>query len=228
MRAEHLKELILADAAGDFLSALTAVVNLLAAGRATQTVRAFVAGASLVPFNKKEPGGIRPIAVGLTLRRLTAKVLLAREMPTAREVLAPHQFGIGTPGGAELIIHRLRRLVEEQRPEDNDDFVVLKIDVKNAFNSVDRTLALQAVGEYLPNLAAWAEWCYDSDTTLFLEDHRILSAEGVQQGDPLGPLLFALSIRDAIGSLDQFALAANFWYLDDGVLAGPAATVHAA
>jgi hypothetical protein len=44
----------------------------------------------------------------------------------------------------------------------------------------------------------------------------ILSETGVQQGDPLGPVLFCLALHPVIKSLkSEF----NVWYLDDGVLA---------
>ena len=40
----------------------------------------------------------------------------------------------------------------------------------------------------------------------------------MQQGDPLGPLCFALAIDPVIQSLQS---SINLWYLDDGTLAGP-------
>ena len=45
----------------------------------------------------------------------------------------------------------------------------------------------------------------------------MVSAEGVQQGDPLGPLLFCLSIHDMI---TQLAADFKVFYLDDGSLGG--------
>jgi hypothetical protein len=57
------------------------------------------------------------------------------------------------------------------------------------------------------------------------------SKEGVQQGDPLGPLLFSLVIQMLISAINArcpgLALN-NLWYLDDGVLAGRTADVAAA
>jgi hypothetical protein len=50
----------------------------------------------------------------------------------------------------------------------------------------------------------------------FLLWKKKLSETGVQQGDPLGPLLFCLTLHPVIKSLkSEF----NVWYLDDGVLA---------
>ena len=58
---------------------------------------------------------------------------------------------------------------------------------------------------------------------------RLQSQAGVQQGDPLGPLLFALALQEILPSLDpDHQLNLQSWYLDDGVLCGPRATVLSA
>lgn len=44
------------------------------------------------------------------------------------------------------------------------------------------------------------------------------SASGIQQGDPLGPALFSLGIRELVNSIQ---VPFNAWYLDDGTLGGP-------
>ena len=53
---------------------------------------------------------------------------------------------------------------------------------------------------------------------LVLGDHSINSCSGVQQGDPLGPLGFALMWSKSFVSK---SLLLNAWYLDDGTLVGP-------
>ena len=47
----------------------------------------------------------------------------------------------------------------------------------------------------------------------------LTSEQGVQQGDPLGPFLFALAWHRVVRSLPS-GLMMNVWYLDDGHVGG--------
>ena len=53
---------------------------------------------------------------------------------------------------------------------------------------------------------------------------------GVQQGDPLGPLLFCLVlnilVKDICSDPNCAHLSFHSWYLDDGVVAGPSLAVQ--
>ena len=49
---------------------------------------------------------------------------------------------------------------------------------------------------------------------------------GVQQGDPLAPLLFSLGLHEAIESIAEVPHLGEIWYLDDGVLRGPVDVVE--
>src|SRR4051794_36096604 len=66
---------------------------------------------------------------------------------------------------------------------------MLKVDFSNAFNMVDRTEMLAQVYEKLPGLYRWVEYCYSNPAHLFFGSCVLQSAAGVQQGDPLGPLI---------------------------------------
>ena len=69
-------------------------------------------------------------------------------------------------------------------------------------------------------ISLWVEFIYGHAARLYLGDGHIMSATGVQQGDPLGPLLFALVLHPLIHQVrDSFKLLHD-WYLDDGTLVG--------
>ncbi len=58
----------------------------------------------------------------------------------------------------------------------------------------------------------------------------ILSRCGVKQGDPLGPLSFALALYPIVERIKREVpdLQINAWYLDDGTLVGTADELNAA
>nr|GFA35142.1 hypothetical protein [Tanacetum cinerariifolium] len=94
-------------------------------------------------------------------------------------------------------------------------------DFQNAFNLVDRTVMLQEVRLHCPAISCWVEFCYSSPARLYSGEHSLWSCQGVQQGDPLRPLLFSLVLHPLVCKIrDSFDLCLHAWYLDDGTVAG--------
>jgi len=105
---------------------------------------------------------------------------------------------------------------------DDSDLALLNVDMKNAFNECNRTSFLAKVLECFPEISAWMQWCYTQPAELRFGDQRILAAAGVQQGDPLGPLLFSLVVLDFVQSVNLHrSTCLSLWYLDDGTSIGP-------
>ena len=80
----------------------------------------------------------------------------------------------------------------------------------------------QEVTSRIPSMAAWVESCYGSHPLLYLGDQKIFSCRGVQQGNPLGPLCFTLTLHLIVEQIrrEVLGLLINTWYLDDGTLCG--------
>jgi len=72
------------------------------------------------------------------LRRLVAQVCLRPFIPRLRKLL-PSQVGVGTPLGCEAAVHATCYFMDQP----HNDKVLLKRDVKNAFNSIRRDTVLQ-------------------------------------------------------------------------------------
>ena len=76
---------------------------------------------------------------------------------------------------------------------------------------------LKAMEEYIPELLPFVYAAYSAPSVLLWDGEQVLSAEGVQQGDRLGPLLFCLFIHKIVSSLSSEFIV---FYLDDGTLGG--------
>ena len=135
------------------------------------------------------------------------------------EQLQPTQLGVGTPAGCEAALRAVRAyMVGCTTPK-----VILKIDLKNAFNSLRRDKILTAVREHIPEAFNFFHQAYSADSLLFYGQTTITSATGLQQGDPAGPALFSLTIDELIKSLNA---ELNTWFLDDGTMGDTVDKVH--
>ena len=70
-----------------------------------------------------------------------------------------------------------------------EDFVVLKVDMRNAFNVVSHQAVFDECGVHLPELLPWALWCYGQHPVLWHTMGTISSEAGVQQGGIPRPII---------------------------------------
>ena len=225
LRADHLKQM-LTESDVDILPALTHVINAIRAANVPDEVTPFLAGARLMALPKGD-NDVRPIAVGETLRRLAAKSFAAEVKKQAKDVLLPgKQVGVGVEGGIEAATATVWDYTHRHSGHDK---VVLKIDYSNAFNTVCRSAMLNQTRKHLPQLSRFVEWCYVDPSSLVYGETVVDSQTGAQQGDPLGPLLFSLVVKDLTEKVrDLPGVDLAVWYLDDGTLMGSPQGVAAA
>ena len=106
---------------------------------------------------------------------------------------------------------------------------LISLDFKNAFNTLDRRDIAQGLHQHAPSLYRAGRWAYGKPADLVMVSSTssltptISSAQGVRQGDPLGPLLFSLGIRqlldDLVTTLGPHRLVLA--YLDDIYILSP-------
>ena len=82
----------------------------MAAGLAPRELAPFIAGAPLMAL-LKQGGGLRPIAIGETIRRLVSKCCCEATTEDAKIIFGPLQVGVATQGGAEASIRARQRIL---------------------------------------------------------------------------------------------------------------------
>ena len=118
LKPQHLKDLIATGAGGGceaLLRALVPFIELVLSGNTPVSIRPFFFGANLIALQKKD-GGIWPIAVGCTLRRLAAKVAGMKVVDQMATLLAPRQLGYGVRNGAVAAVHGARMYLSNPDP----------------------------------------------------------------------------------------------------------------
>jgi len=233
LKVQHLLDVLRfcpAESDADPRKSIARLLSVLISGKAPLDLAPFLAGARLVPLQKKD-NGIRPIAIGSTWRRLAAKLLVHSFQSAFCDFFEPLQLGVGSKQGSEAIVHATQRLVDLNSAV--DDFVIFQVDFKNAFNLVDRSRFIEEVRKRFPTLAPFVEWCYCNPSHLLVSSsghtESISSCNGTQQGDPLGPFLFSIVCNILIQEVADMnpGLKMNAWYMDDGTIAGSSAQVAA-
>ena len=97
----------------------------------------------------------------------------------------------------------------------------VKVDFTNAFNECYHTPFLSRLKKELPELFARVQWTYHTAG-------EVRFGAGVQQGDPLGPLLFSFVLLQFLDlHCHSSGLKLQLWHLDDSSFIGTRESVAA-
>ena len=163
----------------------------------------------LIQLNKNP--GIRPIGIGEILR-LIGKVIGWVLKDEIQEAAGPLQSATGLKGGAEAAIHSMREIFN-----DHDTKAVILVDASDAFNSLNRQVALHNIRIICPAFSTILINTYRKPTLLVvLGGKEMLSKEGSTQGDNLAMAFYALGIKpiqDALKLISPQTI--QVWLADD-------------
>ena len=123
----------------------------------------------------------------------------------------------GQDGGCEAAVHAMRQFYAEQNVQG-----VLLVDASNAFNTINRQVALHNIKSICPPIHQILVNTYQAPIRCIIcGDGEISSCEGTTQGDPLAMAMYALAVKPLIEKLQYDAPAVKqVWYADDATGAG--------
>ena len=167
----------------------------------------------------KHPG-VRPIGVGDTARRIIAKAVLMIVGSDVQEAMGCLQLCGGQISGVEAAIHATRSAFESKECE-----AALLVDATNAFNALNRQVALHNIRRLCPSIATILINSYRSPTNLYVDGDVIHSQEGTTQEDPLAMQMYGLATIPLIRHLN--GLGRQVWYADDSAATGTVSQLRA-
>jgi hypothetical protein len=234
LRYDHIRQCIGSSSTPDeqeFLTRLQRFLMLIANARLPLTFMRFI-GSSVLLALPKTGHGIRPIAMGDVFRRMTSSLIQRHFQSQINNIMLPLQLGIGASCGVEKIFHLSQAYLESQQGD------IVLLDFQNAFNTVSRSQALSNIAQHLPDLYPYLSAVYNQELWLWhlyyptpigpsqpmppAQPAHILSCEGAQQGDPLGPLFFAMAIMPLLHDLQRLLPAGIVQaYIDDLTIMAP-------
>ena len=159
--------------------------------------------------------GVRPIGVAEVVRRLLGKAILSVAGTDVQHAAGAIQLCAGQEVGCEAAIHSIRTIFTDSGNEG-----VLLVDASNAFNLLNRQVALRNITTICPSIATVLINTYRGDAELFVDSETLYSREGTTQGDPLAMAFYALATVPLIKACQINELAGEVWFADDATGGG--------
>ena len=114
--------------------------------------------------------GIHPIGIGECARRIIGKTISAVLSTDIQESVGAFQLCAGHESGCEAAVHALRSIYNSTETD-----AILTVDATNAFNSLNREVALRNVMQVCPPLATALINTYRSNIDLYINGEIISS-----------------------------------------------------
>ena len=162
----------------------------------------------LIPLDKKP--GVIPIGIGELLRRIIGRCIARCVSADLKHLGSNIQLCLGQKCGIEHAIHTLREEFDA-----DESCSKLLIDASNAFNLLNRKLALENIETICLSLVTMLGNSYSETSDLLVNGTKLKSEEGTTQGDPLSMAMYGIAILPLIKRLNVTETSQK-WCADDG------------
>ena len=236
LRSEHLVSMARHGKA-KWISNMSTIVNLALASALPTWLNDIFAYSKLIGLVKQTEENdklkLRPIGIGMVWPKIISKTILNYYRPRATRFFEPFQFGL-SKSGLESITHITKEALKE-----HPNWVLLRLDLVNAFNTILRKIIFEEVQKHFPLLLPWLKCLYGRFSHLWTKSENgsfyfpLSSEEGVKQGCTLGSFLFCLAIQNPVIKKINALLtslssdSSSIGLLDDiNIIADPSALTH--
>ena len=230
---EVLHQLLQTDIVIDDICAMLADI---ANNELREDVRRRIIASDLIALPKPLPSDykpgdakkVRPITLCEVLLKLACRLVINAESKALAKAFGDLQFG-NRPLGVEICIHaareQLRSFADAERTEpDKEPSVIILLDIKNAFNTLDRVAMYEALQQAnVPMLLRLFEVEYASDSLLRIKGgagQSITSQVGSRQGSTPAGICFALGMHQSLVETQSVPGATCRAFFDDTIIAG--------
>ena len=180
----------------------------------------------LIPLDKGPDShgnpGVRPIGIGEVLRRIIGKSVVYLLKSDIQKAAGCLQMCTGLRSGIEAAVHMTHKVWHDDTTE-----AMLLVDANNAFNRLNRQVALHNIKQLCPPFHTFLYNCYQVPTDLTLNntsEHSSLSSEeGCTQGDTAAMAFYSVGIKPLVDHLDdtiKSECCKQSWYADDSSASG--------
>ena len=170
--------------------------------------------------------GVRPIGIGEIKRRIIGKAIVEAANFDIQKAAGPLQLCAGQSSGVEAAVHAMKEIWELHATDG-----ILMVDADNAFNRLNRKVALWNIQFTCPALKCVVINTYRKDASIFILGGIIIqSSEGTTQGDPIAMVMYAVSLSPLAQSLSSEVSKQDckqVWFADDGNGGGTLAALRA-
>ena len=136
------------------------------------------------------------------------------------DATGPLQLCTGQHAGCESAIKAMHEVFNSEETD-----AIILVDAVNAFNNLNRKVALLNIEQSCPAIAKALTNCYRNDSILFVGGEVLHSQEGTTQGDPLAMVMFGLATAPLIEKISTDHTT-QIWFADDAADGGPIRSIR--
>ncbi len=170
------------------------LINQMMDGKFNGIITKQFASTRGIPISKnKTKDKVRPVAIGLSLRRIITSMITRRINPRINEIVGHINFGT-IKNGIPTFTYLMQMMIGIKYPE-NFKPSIIEFDIHNAFNEVHRNAMRKTCKKHFPEILKFFDSIYGEHSTIYYqEDFQLTSSRGFQQGDGLATMFLLVTV----------------------------------